>query len=110
MTPRRKRRLYAALAIIVGVGVAAALGISALQDNLLFYFSPSEVHAGEVPQDHAIRVGGMVVEGSLSREPGSMKVNFVLTDYGVESSLSDHSLALTKQVGQYALELHFAEK
>ena len=84
MTPRRKRRLYAALAIIVGVGVAAALGISAFQDNLLFYFSPSEVHAGEVPQDHAIRVGGMVVEGSLSREPGSMKVNFVLTDYGAE--------------------------
>ncbi len=84
MTPRRKRRLYAAIAIVIGVSIATALGLSAFQDNLLFYFSPSEVQAGEVPHDYAIRVGGMVVDGSLKRTPGSMKVNFVLTDYAAQ--------------------------
>ncbi len=81
MTPRRKRRLYATVAILLGVAVAAALGLSAFQDNLLFYFSPSEVQAGEVPQGTAFRVGGMVVDGSVTREPGSLKVSFVVTDY-----------------------------
>ena len=82
MTPTRKRRLYAALAVTIGVGIAVGLTVLALRDNMLFYFSPTEVHAGEVPQGSNFRLGGMVVDGSVSRTPGSMKVRFDLTDYG----------------------------
>jgi cytochrome c-type biogenesis protein CcmE len=81
MTPTRKRRLYAVLSIIVGVAATIALALTAFQDNLLYYFSPSEVHAGEVPQGRNIRVGGMVVEGSVNRPGQGLVVQFVLTDY-----------------------------
>lgn len=81
MTPTRKRRLYAVLAIAVGMAGATALTLTALNDNMLFFFSPAEVHAGEVPAGANFRLGGMVVDGSVSRTPGSLKVSFVLTDY-----------------------------
>ncbi|MEM9533042.1 MAG: cytochrome c maturation protein CcmE [Pseudomonadota bacterium] len=81
MTPTRKRRLYAVLAIAVGMAGAAALTLTALNDNMLFFFSPAEVHAGEVPDGANFRLGGMVVNGSVTRTPGSLKVGFVLTDY-----------------------------
>ena len=82
MTPTRKRRLYAALAVTIGVGAAVALTVLALRDNMLFFFSPTEVLAGEVPEGSNFRLGGMVVDGSVSRTPGSLKVRFDLTDYG----------------------------
>ncbi|MEM7707596.1 MAG: cytochrome c maturation protein CcmE [Pseudomonadota bacterium] len=81
MTPTRKRRLYAVLAIAVGVSGAVALALTALNDNMLFFFSPAEVHAGEVPSGSNFRLGGMVLDGSVSRTPGDLKVRFVLTDY-----------------------------
>ncbi|MFK7956707.1 MAG: cytochrome c maturation protein CcmE [Lysobacterales bacterium] len=81
MTPTRKRRLYAVLAITVGVAGAAALTLNALNDNMLFFFSPAEVHAGEVPSGSNFRLGGMVVDGSVTRTPGELKVRFALTDY-----------------------------
>lgn len=81
MTPTRKRRLYAVLAIAVGMAGATALTLTALNDNMLFFFSPAEVHAGEVPEGANFRLGGMVVDGSVTRTPGSLKVGFVLTDY-----------------------------
>jgi cytochrome c-type biogenesis protein CcmE len=81
MTPTRNRRLYAVLSILVGVAAAVALALTAFEDNLLYYFSPTEVQAGEVPPGRVFRVGGMVVQGSLTREPGELTVNFVLTDY-----------------------------
>ena len=81
MTPTRKRRLYAVLSIVVGVAATIALALTAFQENLLYYFSPSEVHAGEVPQGRNIRVGGMVVQGSVDRPGQGLMVQFVLTDY-----------------------------
>ncbi len=81
MTPTRKRRLYAVMAIAVGVAGAAALTLSALGDNMLYFFSPAEVHAGEVPNGSNFRLGGMVVDGSVTRTPGELKVRFELTDY-----------------------------
>jgi len=80
MTPRR-RRLYAVLAIVVGVGAAAALAAVAFQDNLLYYYDPSQVVAGEAPKGRTFRVGGMVTDGSVKRTPGTLDVSFVLTDY-----------------------------
>ena len=47
---------------------------------MLYFFSPTQVNAGEVPADRQIRVGGLVVDGSVNREEGSLAVRFDLTD------------------------------
>jgi cytochrome c-type biogenesis protein CcmE len=69
------------LALVVGVGVAVALILMALSENLNHFYDPSQVVAGEAPQNHTFRIGGMVVDGSVHREEGSLKVRFDLTDY-----------------------------
>jgi len=80
MTPRQKR-MVTVVAIVAGVGIATAFALKAFNQNLLYYYSPTQVHAGEAPGSRAIRVGGLVENGSLKRQPGSMEVTFVLTDY-----------------------------
>lgn len=70
---------------LVGVGVAALglatwLVLNALEGNLSYFFSPTEVTEGKAPADHLFRLGGLVEEGSVQREPGSLTVNFVVTD------------------------------
>ena len=80
MTPRR-RRLYAVLAIVAGVGTAAALATFAFQDNLLYFYDPSQVAAGEAPTGRTFRIGGMVTEGSLERTEGTLAIRFVVTDF-----------------------------
>ena len=80
MTPRRNRMLAVAL-IVAGVGVAVAFALQAFETNLLYFYSPSQVHAGEAPETRMIRVGGMVEKGSVLREPGSLEVRFTLTDF-----------------------------
>ena len=82
MTPKRKQRLYMVLLVLVGIGTAVGLALNAFEDNLLFFFSPSQVVAGEAPQDHPMRLGGMVVDGSVARESDGLTVRFDLTDYG----------------------------
>jgi cytochrome c-type biogenesis protein CcmE len=67
--------------IVLGVGSAAAFALTAFQDNLLYFYSPSDVTAGKAPQDRVFRVGGMVPEGSFIRAPGSLEAHFVLTDF-----------------------------
>ena len=79
MTPRQKRMMFVAL-LIAGVGVAITLGLKAFNQNLLYFFSPSQVLAGEAPDGHSFRLGGLVVEGSVVRDPKSLKINFDLTD------------------------------
>jgi cytochrome c-type biogenesis protein CcmE len=80
MTPRRKR-LLAVVAILAGVGAATALAMLAFQDNLLYFYNPSQVLAGDAPAGRTFRIGGMVTEGSLERTEGTLKVRFVVTDY-----------------------------
>jgi len=80
MTPRR-RRLLAVLAIVGGVAAATALAMLAFQDNLLYFYNPTQVMAGEAPRDRTFRIGGMVTQGSLQRSEGTLKVRFVVTDY-----------------------------
>ncbi|MDH4110391.1 MAG: cytochrome c maturation protein CcmE [Gammaproteobacteria bacterium] len=80
MTPRQKR-MVTVVAIVAGVGIATAFALKAFNQNLLYYYSPTQVHAGEAPDSRSIRVGGLVENGSLKRQPGSMEVTFVLTDY-----------------------------
>jgi cytochrome c-type biogenesis protein CcmE len=79
MTPRRKR-LLAVGGILLGVGAATAIALNAFQDNMLYYYNPSQIAAGEAPAGKNIRVGGLVTKGSVQRTPGSLEVRFVLTD------------------------------
>ena len=80
MTPRRQRMLLIGL-VVAGVALSAALALRAFQENLLFFFSPTQVVAGEAPDARLFRLGGMVVEDSMSRDPGSLTMSFVVTDY-----------------------------
>lgn len=80
MTPRRRRMMWVGL-IVLGVGAAVAFALTAFQDNLLYFYSPSDVYAGKAPQDRVFRVGGMVPAGSFNRAPGSLEAHFVLTDF-----------------------------
>jgi|SRR5688572_6446003 len=80
MTPRRKR-LFVVFGILAGVAVAATLAVQAFRDNMMLFFDPSQVVAGEAPQGRTFRIGGMVTEGSVKREPGSLEVRFVVTDF-----------------------------
>ena len=79
MKPRGKR-----IAAIVGglalLGIAAGLVLYAFQSNLVFFFTPTQIAAGEAPRDRAFRVGGLVQTGSVKREPQALKVQFVVTD------------------------------
>lgn len=72
--------------IVVGVGLAVGLALQAFQENLLFFYSPTQALAGEPPEGRKFRLGGLVEEGSLVRLPGDIKLSFSVTD--LENSLS----------------------
>ncbi len=80
MRAARKKRLYLILLIVIGVGIAAALALNAFNQNLMFFYSPSEVSAGEAPADHPFRLGGLVTDGSVKRLPNGLTVQFDVTD------------------------------
>ncbi len=67
--------------MVTGIGIAVALAITAFSQNMLYFFSPSQVMAGEAPKNRVIRVGGMVSKGSVKRATDSLQVNFSVTDY-----------------------------
>ena len=79
MTPRRKRMTFVAV-LITGVGIAIYLALQAFNENLLYFFSPTQVLEGEAPKDHSFRLGGLVVDGSVQRDTDSLKIRFDLTD------------------------------
>jgi len=79
MTPRKKRIAIVFL-IIIGMSIAAALILTAFEKNLLYFYSPTQIAAGEAPEVRAFRVGGLVLEGSVERDAESLDVQFVLTD------------------------------
>jgi len=66
--------------IVVGVSLAVGLTLRAFQENMLYFYSPTQVLAGEPPQGRKFRLGGLVEEGSLVRQPGELKVKFIVTD------------------------------
>ena len=77
MKPRHKR--LAAIGIgVVALGVATALVLKAFEENLVFFFTPTQVAAKEAPQGRTFRIGGMVEKGSLKRS--GVEVRFVVTD------------------------------
>jgi len=79
MKAREKRMALVAFGII-GVGFAAYLAVTALQSNIAYFFSPSQVQAGEVPEGALFRIGGLVEEGSLQRQEDGLNLQFSVTD------------------------------
>lgn len=79
MKRKHKRLLFLALGLGL-LAIAATLVLTALDDSLVFFMSPSEVMASPPPPDRAIRMGGLVEEGSVERASGDASVRFRVTD------------------------------
>ena len=80
MKAARKKRLYLVLLMVVGIGIAVAFALNAFNQNLMYFYSPSEVLAGDAPKDHMFRVGGLVTDGSVQRLANDLTVKFDVTD------------------------------
>ncbi|TAN03829.1 MAG: cytochrome c maturation protein CcmE [Rhodanobacteraceae bacterium] len=81
MNPVRKRRLIVTLLILGAVAIATGLSVFALQRNMTYLYSPTEVDAGKAPTGgHPFRLGGIVKEGSVHHVPGTLTTDFVITD------------------------------
>ncbi|WP_293001649.1 cytochrome c maturation protein CcmE [Nevskia sp.] len=76
---KRRQRLLAVAALVVGVGVAAALGFTAFRKNMMYFYTPSDLVAGGVPEGASLQLGGLVVQGSLVRAEG-LKIEFKVAD------------------------------
>jgi cytochrome c-type biogenesis protein CcmE len=81
MHPHRKQRLIWVSLIVVLSSAAIGLVAFALRDNINLFYPPSDVVAGKAPVDRNIRLGGMVVEGSIERSDTSLTTEFWVTDY-----------------------------
>ena len=79
MTPKRRRMMVLGLGLL-GVGAAAALALTAFQDNLVFFYSPSDVQTKSIPPERRFRLGGLVEEKSIQRLPDNKTVEFRVTD------------------------------
>lgn len=80
MTPTRKRRLIAVLLILAGVGIAATIASYSLQQNLLYFQSPSDLAQQPIPPGRQFRLGGLVKPGTVNRVDDSLATRFVVTD------------------------------
>jgi len=79
MKPKRKRLMVVLLGLL-GVSAAVALTLTAFQDNLVFFYSPSDVQAKSIPTERRFRLGGLVEENSVKRLPDNKTVQFRVTD------------------------------
>lgn len=77
---RRHKRIVFILVGLVGLSIAAFLVAGAFRNNLVFFFSPTQVAAKEAPVNRTFRVGGLVQDGSLKRESDGLTVRFIVTD------------------------------
>jgi len=77
---RRHKRIAFILVGLVGISIAAFLVTSAFRNNLVFFFSPTQVIAKEAPVNRTFRVGGLVQDGTVQREKDGLTVRFVVTD------------------------------
>jgi cytochrome c-type biogenesis protein CcmE len=77
---RKRRRLYILLLFMMGIGTAAALTLTAFRDNLVFFYSPTEIVEKNAPTGRNMRIGGLVEMGSVERVPGTTEIRFKVTD------------------------------
>lgn len=84
MKPARKQRLILIALMLVGLGLAATFALQAFNENLMYFFSTSDVVAGKAPNHALFRLGGMVVKGSVERPGDGLLVRFKLSDFEKE--------------------------
>ncbi len=84
MKPVRKQRLMLILLMLAGIALAVTFALKAFNENLMYFFSTTDVVEGKAPKNTLFRLGGMVVEGSVERPGDGMTVRFKLTDYKSE--------------------------
>lgn len=77
---RRAQRLLLLAAALGALAIAAALILSAFKKNLVFFFTPTQILAGQAPRNQSLRVGGMVETGSVKRSSDGVDVTFIVTD------------------------------
>ena len=77
---RKRLRLYRLSLSLVGLAVATALILTALQDDLLFFYSPTDLQASPIAVDQRFRLGGLVADESVERQPDGLTVTFTVTD------------------------------
>jgi len=87
MKPIRKQRLGLILLMLAGVALAVTFALKAFNENLMYFFSTTEVVEGKAPENTLIRLGGMVVKGSVKRPGDGMTVHFKLTDFNKDVSV-----------------------
>lgn len=101
MNPRRKKRLAIVGAILIGLSAVAGLVLYALSQNIDLFFTPSEITQGKkdtglMPSlGQRIRIGGLVVPGSVKRDPESLKVSFRLSDMAMPIVFNDSDPMVT---------------
>ena len=83
----RKQRMIFIGAVAAGMLVSVGFAYRAFNENLLYYYSPTQVRDGEAPVDRCFRLGGLVVEDSIRNAPGSLTYDFVVTDLANEISV-----------------------
>ncbi len=88
--PKRKQRLIIVIAVVLLSSVAIGLVVWALRGNINLFYPPADVVAGLAPTDRTIRVGGMVVEGSVQRGGEDLTTTFAVTDYEAEAVSYTH--------------------
>ena len=88
----RHQRIALILGGLAILGLIVALVLNAFQSNLVFFFSPTQVIAGEAPKGKPFRIGGMVKEGSLERQSDGITLRFVITDTEQDLTVSYRSI------------------
>lgn len=84
MKPHRKQRLMLIGLMLIGIGLAATFALKAFNENLMYFFSTTDVAEGKAPKDALFRLGGMVVKGSVQRPGADLLVRFTLSDFSKE--------------------------
>ena len=92
MTPKRKQRLILVCLMLVGVGLAATIGLKAFKENITLFRSPSDIQAGLVSEGTRFRIGGMVVDESVQRRSDNLDIKFELTDHAHTVAVSLHGI------------------
>lgn len=81
MNAARKQKMASIVFLLMVIGLASALVLYALRQNISLFYTPTQIALGEVMSARSIRAGGMVVPGSIIRKPGDLTVQFKITDY-----------------------------
>ncbi|PTQ89409.1 cytochrome c maturation protein CcmE [Agitococcus lubricus] len=80
MNPKRQRKLILILVLVAGIGIAVGLAMYAMRQNINLFYTPTQLAQGEANSGQRIQAGGLVVKGSVSRDPQSLAVTFLISD------------------------------